>query len=43
MHLYDCRVGTFVPRATSGQNVDILRTPFAILTMALFAVSRLLG
>ncbi len=29
MHLYDCRVGTFVPQATSGQIADILRERFA--------------
>lgn len=28
MHLYDCRVGTFIPQATSGQIADVLRERF---------------
>ena len=28
LHLYDCRVGTFIPQATSGQMADVLRKGF---------------
>ena len=28
MYLYDCRVGTFIPQATSGQIADVLRERF---------------
>jgi hypothetical protein len=28
MHLYDCRFGTFIEEATSGQIADILRRRF---------------
>jgi hypothetical protein len=29
MHLYDCRFGTFIPQATSGEIADILRRRFS--------------